>query len=83
MLAFVVRAREQKRSAHLRDKCHNNKIMSGLAAAPYAVKKNVKDAMEQHNGTTESLLAAYDLHLNPNNYKLTFIQPISPRFNPV
>jgi hypothetical protein len=63
VLAFVVRAREQKRSAHLRDKCHNNKIMSGLAAAPYAVKKNVKDGMEKHNGTR--LLAADGLHLTP------------------
>jgi hypothetical protein len=37
--------------------------MSGLAAAPYAVKKNVKDGMEKHNGT--SLLAADGLHLTP------------------
>ena len=46
--------------------------MSGLAAAPYAVKKNVKDGMEKHNGAMESLLAAYDLHLTPLNNKLTF-----------
>jgi hypothetical protein len=46
--------------------------MSGLAAAPYAVKKNVKDGMERHNGTMESLLAAYGLNLSdPNNHKMT------------
>ena len=47
--------------------------MSGLAAAPYAVKKNVKDGMERHNGTMENLLTAYDQSRapEPNNYMLT------------